>query len=200
MTKIACLLLLVLIPFFSFSQLDTKYITELVNQFNNVEQPSNQINSQFEKSSTFKFQLPQANSLLKSVRGNGYQLDSINKYHFPSSNDSSLIEKELFQYDQNGFQTLDISQYWDKKWVNNWKYESAFDENGYQTLYAQYFWDNVACQWYGNFINEFTFNTKGQIIWFSGTDEWNFTTNKWRDDNKNKSTYNETGQLLTNTW
>ena len=109
--------MLVLIPFVGFPQAENNY------SINKLEQVSAKFGIQLKKSTENKLQQPP----VQTVLGNAYQLDSINKYHFTRLTDSSLVNKEYYQYDHNGFQTLDIYFNWDNKWINNWKRETAFD-------------------------------------------------------------------------
>lgn len=96
----------------------------------------------------------------------------------------------LFSYDQNGNDTLYISNQWvDTLWdfTPYQKFAKAFDANGNMISEESSEWDNSTEEWINSFKKTQVFSNNLLVEWQSFT--WNVDSNKWINNSLNKYVY-----------
>lgn len=86
-----------------------------------------------------------------------------------------------------------------EKWVFIRQYEYDYDENGFKTLDIDYFWLKDSEEWYGASKSEYEFDEKGNKL-LEINYVWNQDSKDWIESGKVEIAYDESGNVTEKIW
>jgi len=136
---------------------------------------------------------------IKSVYAFKQKLDSITSESWDATSSQwGNYDKDVYTYDANGNNTLDIYSVWDdvtSRWVGAYKDVMTFDNLNRITEFNESEWDADVHQWVNSYKDELTYNMDGTKT-VSIESDWDTDINQWYVAFKNELTYDINGNLI----
>ena len=132
----------------------------------------------------------------KENTNNVFLLDSIYKYDFSSETDSLLNSRVLYEYNEQGSLTQEITEYWNsdtETWVNYSKIEREYNEHQELILKILYNWNSANNEWVGNIKDEYDYDENGYIS-LQAKYIWNINSEAWIGSSRYEYVKNEQGK------
>ena len=134
----------------------------------------------------------------KENTDNDFLLDSIYKYDFSSETDSLLNSRVLYEYNEQGSLTQEITEYWNsdtETWVNYSKIEREYNEHQELILKILYNWNSANNEWVGNIKDEYDYDENGYIS-LQAKYIWNINSEVWFGSSRFEYVKNEQGKNI----
>ncbi len=127
-----------------------------------------------------------------------FLLDSIYKYEFTTETDSLLKSRVIYEYNEQGSNTFQITQIWNpdaEDWINQGKIEMEYNEHRELILKVLYNWNGADNEWVRSMKDEYDYDANGYIT-LQARYIWNINSETWIGSSRHEYIKNEQGKTI----